>query len=51
MTFAPDDYRRTSPRSQGENFARDLATLDAALPVSVIARARYGEKMMRLVRR
>ncbi len=26
--FAPDDYRRTSPRFQGENFARNLALVD-----------------------
>ena len=26
--FAPDDYRRTNPRFQGENFARNLALVD-----------------------
>ena len=26
--FAPDDWRRTSPRFQGENFAKNLAVLD-----------------------
>jgi aryl-alcohol dehydrogenase-like predicted oxidoreductase len=26
--FAPDDYRRTSPRFQGENFAKNLAIVD-----------------------
>ncbi len=26
--FAPDDYRRNSPRFQGENFARDIALVD-----------------------
>jgi len=26
--FAPDDYRRMSPRFQGENFARNLAIVD-----------------------
>ena len=26
--FEPDDYRRTSPRFQGENFARNLALVD-----------------------
>ncbi len=27
--FAPDDFRRRSPRFQGENFARNLALVDA----------------------
>ncbi|MEZ4380474.1 MAG: aldo/keto reductase [Nannocystaceae bacterium] len=27
--FAPDDYRRTSPRFKGENFAKNLALVDA----------------------
>jgi aryl-alcohol dehydrogenase-like predicted oxidoreductase len=26
--FAPDDYRRTSPRFMGENFARNLKLVD-----------------------
>lgn len=28
--FAPDDYRRTTPRFQGENFARNLALVEKA---------------------
>ncbi|MGH8124503.1 MAG: aldo/keto reductase [Rhodanobacteraceae bacterium] len=28
--FAPDDYRRTSPRFQGENFAKNRALVDKA---------------------
>ena len=33
--FAADDYRRTSPRFQGENFARNLALVDQ---VEILAR-------------
>lgn len=35
--FAPDDYRRSSPRFQGENFQRNL---DLVLRVQTLARAR-----------
>ena len=35
--FAPDDYRRTSPRFQGENFARNLALVER---VKTLARAK-----------
>jgi aryl-alcohol dehydrogenase-like predicted oxidoreductase len=34
--FAPDDYRRTNPRFQGENFARNLALVEK---VQALARA------------
>ena len=32
--FAPDDYRRTSPRFQGENFARNLALVQAVKDIA-----------------
>jgi len=35
--FAPDDFRRNNPRFMGENFAKNLALVDA---VSAIARAK-----------
>lgn len=35
--FEPDDYRRRSPRFQGENFARNLALVDT---VTAIARSK-----------
>lgn len=35
--FAPDDYRRTNPRFQGENFARNLALVEE---VKALARER-----------
>lgn len=38
--FAPDDYRRGSPRFQGENFARNLALVDT---LKELAAAKSGE--------
>jgi hypothetical protein len=35
--FAPDDFRRTNPRFQGENL------LDARFPADVAAGARYPD--------
>jgi len=32
--FAPDDWRRTSPRFQGENFAKNLAVLDEVVALA-----------------
>ena len=32
--LAPDDWRRTSPRFQGENFARNLAVLDEVVALA-----------------
>ena len=32
--FAADDYRRVSPRSQGENFARNLALVDTITEIA-----------------
>ncbi len=32
--FAPDDFRRTSPRFQGENFARNLDVLDRVVAIA-----------------
>ncbi|MBO9664078.1 aldo/keto reductase [Dokdonella sp.] len=38
--FAPDDYRRGSPRFQGENFARNLALVDK---LKELAASKSGE--------
>jgi aryl-alcohol dehydrogenase-like predicted oxidoreductase len=32
--FAPDDFRRTSPRFQGENFAHNLDVLDRVVAIA-----------------
>ena len=32
--FAADDYRRTSPRFQGENFAKNLALVDTVIAIA-----------------
>jgi aryl-alcohol dehydrogenase-like predicted oxidoreductase len=32
--FEPDDYRRTSPRFQGENFAKNLALVDTVTSIA-----------------
>lgn len=32
--FEPDDFRRTSPRFQGENFAKNLAVLDQVVAIA-----------------
>src|SRR4051812_496054 len=32
--FEPDDYRRTSPRFQGENFAKNLALVDTVTAIA-----------------
>jgi aryl-alcohol dehydrogenase-like predicted oxidoreductase len=41
--FEPDDYRRLSPRFQGENFARNLALVDAVHAIAKDKRCTPGQ--------
>jgi len=41
--FAPDDYRRNSPRFQGENFARNIALVDKVRELAAEAGCTPGQ--------
>ena len=41
--FAPDDYRRNSPRFQGENFARNIALVDKVRDLAAEAGCTPGQ--------
>jgi len=47
--FAPDDYRRTSPRFQGENFARNLALVQTVKDIAARIGCSAGQLALALV--